>query len=93
MQQEQAETIALQALTFLAADEDALAGLLRMTGISLQDLARNAADPSLLGGILDFLMQREERLLAFCDQEDIPPHFLQQARHALPGGALPPLQP
>ncbi|MBI1180806.1 MAG: DUF3572 family protein [Alphaproteobacteria bacterium] len=89
MNQERAETIALQALAFVAGDERALTGLLRLTGMDLSDLRRAASDPEMLAGVLDFLLQDESALLAFCEAAGIAPEEPAGARARLPGGDLP----
>jgi len=86
LQQEQAETIALQAIAFIGQEERALNGLLAQTGMGLDDLRENMQDPAFLGGILDFLLSDESALLAFCEAIEIAPEFLIRARRCLPGG-------
>ncbi|WP_419797031.1 MAG: DUF3572 domain-containing protein [Terasakiella sp.] len=86
MKQEQAETIALQAIAFIGQEERALNGLLAQTGMGLDDLRENMQDPAFLGGILDFLLSDESALLAFCEAIEITPEFLIRARCSLPGG-------
>ena len=84
-----ASTIALQTLTFVATDDDALAGFLNLTGLSLTDLRQRARDPELQGSVLDFLLQDEKRLLAFCESAGIEPDQPARARALLPGGDVP----
>ena len=85
-----AETVALQALAFLVSEEEALRGFLAHTGATADDLRLGAGNPQFLGGVLDFLLERDDRLLAFCDQVGITPEQTQRARSALPG-AMPPM--
>lgn len=86
MKQEQAETIALQAITFIGQDERALNSLMAQSGVGLDDLRDNLQDPAFLAGILDFLLNDEEALLAFCNEVDLTPELFLHARRALPGG-------
>lgn len=86
MKQEQAETIALQAITFIGQEERALNGLFAQTGMGLDDLRKNIQDPAFLGGILDFILSDESALLAFCDEIQIAPELILRARRSLPGG-------
>ncbi|WP_135077298.1 DUF3572 domain-containing protein [Terasakiella sp. SH-1] len=86
MKQEQAEVIALQAITFIGSDERALHGLLAQSGAGVDDLKEQISDPAFLAGILDFLLSDEGALLAFCDQADLQPELVIKARRALPGG-------
>jgi hypothetical protein len=85
MDQDRAQTIALQALTFLAGDERALAGFLATSGMDRASLAVDAQNPAVLGGVLDFVMQSDDLLLAFCAQADVTPDSARRARQALPG--------
>jgi len=53
MQQDSAETIALQALGWLAASDDLLPVFLGATGACEADLRARAAEPEFLGSVLD----------------------------------------
>lgn len=86
--QESAETIALQALSWLAADEDLLPTFLSTTGAALSDVAQNAADPVFLGSVLDFLLMDDAWIVAFCDSAGLRYDAVMQARSALPGGEM-----
>ena len=85
-----AETVALQALAFLVSEEEVLPEFLAHTGATVDDLRLGAGSPQFLGGVLDFLLERDDRLLAFCDQVGVTPEHAQRARTALPG-ATPPM--
>ena len=80
-----AQTVALQALAFVAADDDMMSNFVAKTGAGLSDLKMGAIDPAFLGGILDFLLADEAALLSFCDSVDLSPEAPKQARAALPG--------
>jgi hypothetical protein len=82
---ETAETLALQALGWLAADDGRLARFLNLTGIDPQHLRQRLSDPATLAGILDFLLADEPMLLDFCAGEGIDPQVLATARRLLPG--------
>lgn len=86
---EQAETIAFQAVAFLAADADSLEGLLRLTGHGLESLKTALTDPArlheTLAGILSVLLENEARLLTFCEANALNP--------GAPGAALRRLAP
>ncbi|MDV7340547.1 DUF3572 domain-containing protein [Terasakiella sp. A23] len=86
MKSEQAEIIAIQAITFIGAHEQSLNALMAQSGMGLDDLKENMTDPSFLAGVLDFLLGDEGGLLAFCDHIGLPPEIVIQARRALPGG-------
>lgn len=87
MRQDAAETLALQALAWLATDQDLLQGFLAATGAVPADLRQSAADPTFLGSVLDHLMQEDRWLIAFCDAVGQPYTAPMAARAALPGGA------
>lgn len=86
---DQAETLGLQALGWLAGQEDLAGAFLGASGLSADDLKSRAGDPEFLGFVLDFLLGDEEALLAFCDASDLTPDRPMRARAALPGGDLP----
>jgi uncharacterized protein DUF3572 len=86
MQMEQAETIALQAVTFISTDENLLNALMAQSGMGVDDLRANIAQPAFLAGILDFLLSDEPTLLNFCAEQEIQPELIVSARRALPGG-------
>ena len=89
MQEQAAQTVALQALGWIAANDDLFPVFLSATGASLTELRSRAADPLFLAAVLDFLLQEDAWVLDFCGQNGLPPITLQSARAALPGGALP----
>ncbi|MDZ4095339.1 MAG: DUF3572 domain-containing protein [Paracoccaceae bacterium] len=84
--QETAETIALQALTWLAGNEDVLQIFLGASGASASDLAAGAHRPEFLGSVLDFLLMDDAWIVAFCDSVGLAYDAPMQARVALPGG-------
>ena len=86
MSQESAETVGLQALGWLAGNEDLLPVFLGATGASEADVRSGASDPAFLGGLLDFLMMDDAWVMSFCDNISMPYDRLMQARHSLPGG-------
>lgn len=82
---DQAETVALQAVAFIAADDEALTGLLRMTGVTAEDFAAHLEDRMFLGGVLAFLLDNEARLLKFCAEQAVDPAVPAAARARLEG--------
>ena len=87
MKQESAETIALRALGWLAGQDELLPVFLGSTGASLSDLARGAGEPAFLRSVLDFLVQDDAWVVAFCDAEGLDYPLPLQARAVLSGGA------
>lgn len=87
MQQEAAETIALQALAWMVADADVLGTFLGASGASEADLKANAGNPEFLGSVLDFVLLQDQWVCGFCDSVGLSYDVPMQARMALPGGA------
>jgi len=86
-ERENAETVALQALGWLAAHEDLLPVFLGASGASLSELRGRAADPEFLGAVLDFLLMDDAWVKEFCTNAGLPFSRPAEARAALPGGA------
>ena len=86
MSQDSAETIALQALAWLAANDDLLPVFLGSTGAVADDLREQAKDANFLGSILDFLLMDDAWVVAFCDTAGLSYEQPMLARAALPGG-------
>lgn len=82
----QAEIVALQALSWLASEEDLLPVFLGTTGASIEDLRERAADADFLGSVLDFLMNDDAWVMRFCDSVNLSYETPMHARAALPGG-------
>jgi uncharacterized protein DUF3572 len=87
MKQEQAETVAIQALGWLAGQDDLLGVFLGSSGADVNDLKQMAGDPAALGSVLDFILQADEHVTGFCDDAGLPYEVPMQARQYLPGGA------
>jgi hypothetical protein len=89
MTRDEAETVALQALGWLAGSEELLPVFLGATGAGEADLRQRAADPDFLASVLDFLAMDDAWIGAFCTEAQLPPEAPMRARQALPGGDLP----
>ncbi len=85
MEREQAETIALQVLSFLVRDDKLLSHFLMMSGLTPQELKKRVREPDLLGGVLDALLADDKILLEFCTSTHLSPDTIIKARRALPG--------
>lgn len=72
MNSEDAEIVALRALSFLAADTRRIEGFCRMTGTGPADLPALARSRTGLAAVLDYLMGDEAMLLAFAAEAEIP---------------------
>lgn len=86
MQRDFADTVAIRALGWLAANDDLLPVFLGSTGAEIADLRACAGDPAFLGSVLDFLMMDDAWIVAFCDDAGLPYDAPMRARQALPGG-------
>lgn len=86
-EQEQAETVAIQALGWMAGNDEVLGQFMSASGASIDDLRAGAGDPAFLGALLDFLMLEDAWVIAFCDAARLPYDAPMRARAALPGGA------
>lgn len=84
MIQEEAQTVALRALAFIAEDPDRLARFLALSGCGPADLRERIGDPAFLGGVLDFLMGHEPDLIAYAEWAELDPETPGMARQLLP---------
>lgn len=82
---QKAESLAIQAFTFIAADDARVAAFLAASGIALENLRAAARDRSFLQGVLDFLATDEALLVAFADHAAVAPVEVTRARDALDG--------
>ncbi len=89
MQQDQAETIALTALSWLVANDELLPVFLGATGAAADHLRARAGDPDFLGATLDFLLLDDAWVQDFAAEAGLPPESVARARGALPGGQTP----
>jgi hypothetical protein len=87
MNRNSAETLAIQALGWIAARDDLFAAFLGASGAAVADLRARAADPVFLAAVLDFLMQSDEVVLAFAAETGVAPEAAMQAAAVLAGPA------
>jgi hypothetical protein len=80
---EAAETLAIQALTYLAGEPERLARFLALTGIGPDSLRAAAREPSFLAGVLDHLASDEALLTQFAAQAQVDPLAVAEARATL----------
>jgi hypothetical protein len=78
-----AETIAIEVLSYLAADPMRLDRFLALSGISVENLRAAAAEPGFLAAILDHLASDEQLLLAFSAHAGQHPEAIAKAREIL----------
>src|SRR3712207_3173888 len=80
-----AERLAINALSFIAADSDRLGRFLAVTGIGPGDIRAAAREPLFLAGVLDHLVNGDETLLAFAAEYETLPEDVVRAREILAG--------
>ncbi len=83
LDQDGAEAIGLQALGFLAADDNRIAKFLGLTGIDPSELVAQAKSPNMLLAILEHLGQDESLLLMFASENGLAPELIGEAVHRL----------
>ncbi len=88
MVQEQAEMVGIQALGWLAGQEERMNRFLAISGVDINNLKQNAADPEFLGAVLDFVLSEDAAVRAFCDAFGLNYTDPMEARQSLPGGAV-----
>jgi Protein of unknown function (DUF3572) len=80
---ESAEMLGVQALAFMAQDEDRLGGFIVSTGIAIQSLRDAAREPDFLAGVLEHMLADETLLIAFAESAGIDPAEVASARRIL----------
>jgi hypothetical protein len=81
-------TLALQALAWLASDEERLIRFLNLSGMTPGGLRKTATEPESLGAVLDYLLAWEPLLLSFSEEHGVAPELIAQSRQRLPGAPL-----
>jgi hypothetical protein len=81
-----AETIAIEALGFVAADPELLPRFLAITGIEAQSIREAAREPGFLAGVLQFILAHEPTLMKFSEASGLAPATVAGARRRLPLG-------
>jgi hypothetical protein len=85
MNAEAAETIALQALGWLASNDELCPIFLGSSGASVDDLKAQAGDPVFLASVLEFVTMDDQWVVAMCDTLGIGYDVPLRARYALQG--------
>jgi hypothetical protein len=83
---EEAESIAISALTFLSETPELMQRFLALSGIEASGIREAAAEPHFFAGVLKFFLAHEPTLLAFCEAQGIEPQSVSEALMQLPGG-------
>jgi hypothetical protein len=80
---EEAETLAVEVLSFFAEDPETLGRFLSATGLGPETLREAAAAPGFFAAVLEHLMGDEALLLVFAERRRIRPTMIAAARHLL----------
>ena len=80
---EVAEIVAIQALSFVAADPERLGAFLAESGIGPETLRKAASDPHFLASVLDFVMRDDATVKAFASASQLHPTNIAAAHQAL----------
>ena len=78
-----AEVLAIQALGFIAQDEERLGRFLALTGMGPTEIRDAARDRHFLVGVLDYLIGDEALLVAFATHANVDPTTVGIAHKAL----------
>ena len=66
-------------------EPDMLSRFLALSGVQPGQLRQAVGDPAFLAGMLEFLMQHEPTLMAFCTTTDTKPETVVEAYHRYAG--------
>jgi hypothetical protein len=80
---EAAESLAIEGLTFIAAEPTRIERFLALTGLSPQNLREAAANAHFLAAVLEHLSAEEDLLLAFAANAGHEPAAIVKAREML----------
>ena len=85
MRRDAAESLAIQALSFLAGEPERLGRFLTLTGIGPAEIRDAAASPGFLAGVLDHVASEDSLVVAFAAQVGVDPGAVEKARRTLSG--------
>jgi hypothetical protein len=83
LRQKEAESLAIQALAFIAGDSARIGPFLAATGIGPEMIRAAAREPDFLRGVLDYVAGDDGLLVAFATETGINPFDIPIARDAL----------
>ena len=79
-QHDSAEILAIRVLGWLIAQPDQLGAFLNQSGVDTGQIAAMASEPTFLAAVLDFLLEADARVIAFCDDQGLNYSEIGQAR-------------
>ncbi len=80
-----AQALAIEALSYLAAEPERLGRFLALSGIGPEQIRSAATDPAFLGGVIEHMVSDEQLLVDFAAHAGIKPAEVMRARMALGG--------
>jgi hypothetical protein len=83
MSRDVAESLAIEGLSFLAAERARIERFLALSGLDPDTLRAAAASPDFLVAVLDHLAGEEDLLLAFATNRGLDPETIATARRVL----------
>ncbi|HEX9072971.1 MAG TPA: DUF3572 domain-containing protein [Pseudolabrys sp.] len=83
MTRDQAEGLAIQALTFIAGDGERLGRFLAVTGIGPAEIRTAAREPGFLVGVLEYMASDDRLITAFASETGLDPADIDRSRTAL----------
>jgi Protein of unknown function (DUF3572) len=83
---EQAEILAVSALSYLGETPELMQRFLSLSGIEASNIRQAAAEPHFFAGILKFFLAHEPSLMELCAARSLDPQDVSQALRLLPGG-------
>lgn len=83
---EDIDSIAIDALVFIAGDDELLPRFLALTGIQVEQIREAAEEPGFLAGVLQFLLAHEPSLLKFSEHSGHAPESVEYAFRKLSAG-------
>lgn len=87
-QRQAAEVLALQALAWLVGQDEICGAFLEATGVSANEMRDRATDPAFLASVLEFILGRDDWVIAFCDATGLDYAAPMQAAMVLSRGAF-----
>lgn len=82
---EVAQTIGLNALAWLAGNDELCPVFMGSSGVSADDMRAGASDPAFLASVLEFLTMDDAWVVDFCDAHNLKYDEPLRARYAMPG--------
>lgn len=80
---EEAETIALDAFSYITDDEERMGRFLSVSGLRTDTIRIAAESPGFFAGILDYIASDEALLISFAEHSKLRPERIMQAQWTL----------